>query len=96
MISEELGLGAAMIAIVLILIGVVVAFTACQNSAGDKMVDSHLKDYSSFTANGIDYKSEDVETYEYIPNGYENDAIIFNMENGDEVHVLVDMITWHE
>lgn len=96
MVSEELGFGVAMIVIVLLLIGVVVGLTVCQNSAGEDMVDSHLKDYSSFTVNGADFKTDDVEEYEYLPNGYENDAIVFNMENGDEVHVLIDMITWHE
>lgn len=96
MVSEEFGFGVAIVAIVLLLIGVVVGLIAYQNSTGEDMVDSHLKDYSSFTANGSDYKSEDVEGYDYLPNGYENDAIVFNMENGDEVHVLIDMITWHE
>lgn len=96
MTSEELGLGAAIIAILLILIGVVVALTSCQKSAGNDEVDSHLEHYSSFTANGIDYKSDDVSEYEYIPNGYENDAIVFKMENGDEVHILIDTITWHK
>ena len=96
MTSEEFGLGAAIIALLLILMGAVVALTSCQKSAGNDEVDSHLEHYSSFTANGIDYESDDVSEYKYIPNGYENDAIVFNMENGDEVHVLIDMITWHE
>lgn len=96
MVSEELGFGVAMIVIVLLFIGLAVGLTACQNSTGEDMVDSHLKDYSSFTVNGADFKTDDVEEYEYLPNGYENDAIVFNMENGDEVHVLIDMITWHE
>lgn len=96
MTGEDLGLGVFIITLVLILIGVVVALTACQNSAGDEMVDSHLKNYSSFTVNGADFKSEDVVEYEYLPNGHENDAIVFNMKNGDEVHVLIDMVTWHK
>ena len=94
--NEELGFGVAMIALVLLLIGVVVGLTSCQRSEGNEIIDSHLERYSSFTANGSDYKSEDVDEYEYIPNGYENDAIVFKMENGDEVHILIDTITWHK
>lgn len=94
--NEEMGLGIFAIVLVIILIGVIVGLIAYQNSTGEDMVDSHLKDYSSFTVNGADFKTEDVEGYDYLPNGYENDAIVFNMENGDEVHVLIDMITWHE
>lgn len=96
MTEENLISGVTIIAFVLFTLGLVVALTSCRRSEGNDVIDSHLEHYSSFTANGADYKSEDVIEYEYIPNGYQNDVIVFNMENGDEVHVLIDMITWHK
>ena len=88
-----INLGAFLIGI---LIGCIVLFYFEDKRQESEIIDCYLTNYSSFTVNGIEYKIKDITDYDYIQQYHENDVIIFKMENGDEVHALKDMITWHK
>ena len=79
-----------------ILIGCIVLAYFEDKRQESEIMECYLTDYSSFIANGIEYKIEDITDYDYIQQYSENDVIVFKMENSDEVHVLKDMITWHK
>ena len=96
MLSTDVSFGAFILALTAILVGILVAVYSCQKKTAEKEIDSYLKEYSSFTANGIVYMSEDIIDYEYSPRSHENDVVIFKTKNGDEIHIIYDAITWHK
>lgn len=82
--------------LIIILIGCVILFYFEDKRQESEIIDCYLTDYSSFTTNGVEYKIEDVIDYYYFQQYHENDVIVFRMKNGDEIHTLKDMITWHK
>lgn len=96
MSSADVSFGAFILAFVTILIGMAIVLYSCQKKTAEKEIDSYLKEYSSFTANGIVYMSEDIIDYEYSPRSREHDAVVFKTKNGDEIHVIYDAITWNK
>lgn len=84
------------IIIAVILVGGMFALIHWDNHRMTKKFYETAKSYTTFVVNGETYKTEDIDSIEYIGHGYSSDSVVFYMENGDKVEGFASSITWKE
>ena len=70
--------------------------TSIQEKRTTAVWGEYLQDYQAFTAQGITYDVEDIETFEYKVLYHEDDMLVFTMKNGDVVQTTIGGIIWHK
>lgn len=77
-------------------VGILLGFYSCSKTQGKEKISNYLNTNENFIANGKSYKCDDVDSFNYNPNTYQSDVIIFYMEDGTVIYCTIDSITWEK
>lgn len=82
--------------VIVISIVILLGAYSCSKVQGKEQINNYLNINEKFVANGKSYKCDDVDYFNYNPNTYQSDEIIFYMEDGTVIHCPVNSITWEK
>ena len=87
---------APVVGLIVIAIGILLVSYRCSKVQGGEQINNYLNTNENFIANGKSYKCDDVDSFNYNPNTYQSDVIIFYMEDGTVIHCATDNIIWEK
>ena len=82
--------------LIVIVIGILLGGYKCSKAQGGEQINNYLNTNENFVTNGKSYKCDDVDHFNYSPNTYRSDVIIFYMEDGTVIHCTTDNIIWEK